>query len=640
MRTIDGPLPPSWPGKVRGLGVALGAGLRVPPAWALRCGEASSDAPELRTALERALAEHEALIIRSAFAGEDQSDASAAGLGLSVGPVRDIEAAMDALRAVDASRGSPALSAYRGEETNASDAIIVQAYVPPQQLLVAAVLADELDYIEVHGHAAALAEGTSPTFAGPTERWPHPAQATVAQTLQTLRAKVELGPHGHDVELVVDDENAVHLVQLRPLVVDLVGDGQAFIAAARAAGQGEKLRGQLVLDAEHNPEVLSVAHGSLIDWIASHHRGAGGPRTILGWLYTESLVRDLRGDADAETLTPRAALARLTEQFIPQARQRLGALDRALSQADAARIAAAVDLGLAAFGEMLRRYVSVLIPARAAAGRSSAARVDAPLSTRGRTDFIDVLPAAWDIASPTLAELTTFSGSDAPSSPPRIDNDDEALGLLGEWDDHFFALGLAAPRRVYVRAATALGLGHDEVFALELEELRTALDNGAVSHEQRQGLAARLAQRQTWNALRPPHRIDDGRALPSLGRGWLRGAAIGRNFDGTIAQRKNLEELLARPPSEGAIVVLPALTAQAALALDELGVGAVVCEYGGAMSHAALMSRELQLSALIGCRGCTTVEDGARATLDTRTGALRLHRPAGRPTQGHGQNRN
>ncbi len=625
MRTIDGPLPTGWPGKVRGLGAALGAGLRVPPAWAWRCDDGTLDTSRLRAAVERALTHHEALIVRSAFAGEDDSDTSAAGLGLSVGPVSDIDAAMAALASVEASRRSPALRSYRGEDPDPADAIIIQAYVPPQRLLVAAVV-EGLDYVEVHDHAAALAEGTSPRFAGPLERWSDPAQAGVAQALRTLRSNLALGKHGHDVELVVDARDAVHVVQLRPLVVDLVADGQVFIAAARAAEQGERLRGQLVLDAEHNPEVLSVAHGSLIDWIAAHHRGSGGPRTILGWLYTESLVRDLRGEAQAAALTPREALARLTHRFIPQARQRLESLDEALAHADTGAIAAALDAGLAAFGEMLHRYVTVLIPARAAAGRSRAIRIDAPLSTRSRTDFIDVLPAAWDIASPTLGELGTFSRPASPSTADDDIDDDEALGLLGEWDDHFFALGLAAVRRVFVRAAAALGLGPAEVFAFELEELRGALKVGAVCDKQREELAARVARRRTWNELRPPHRIDDGRALPSLGRGWLRGAAIGRSFHGVVAQRDNLEDLLARPPGADAVVVLPALAAQAALALEELRVRAVVCEYGGAMSHAALMSRELQLSALIGCRGCTTVRDGAGATLDTRTGALRLNR--------------
>ena len=57
--------------------------------------------------------------------------------------------------------------------------------------------------------------------------------------------------------------------------------------------------------------------------------------------------------------------------------------------------------------------------------------------------------------------------------------------------------------------------------------------------------------------------------------------------------------------------------------LHALGVRAVCCEHGGVLSHAAVMARELELSALIGCRGCTSLTERARVWLDTRGGALR-----------------
>ena len=54
-------------------------------------------------------------------------------------------------------------------------------------------------------------------------------------------------------------------------------------------------------------------------------------------------------------------------------------------------------------------------------------------------------------------------------------------------------------------------------------------------------------------------------------------------------------------------------------------VGAAINGYkhGGALSHAALMVRELGLSALIGCAGCSELPDGLRVELDTRLGRLR-----------------
>nr|WP_276600301.1 MULTISPECIES: PEP-utilizing enzyme [unclassified Nannocystis] len=96
---------------------------------------------------------------------------------------------------------------------------------------------------------------------------------------------------------------------------------------------------------------------------------------------------------------------------------------------------------------------------------------------------------------------------------------------------------------------------------------------------------------------------------------------------GAVAQRSDLADLLARPPAPDAVVVLPALTAQAAVALRALGVRAVCCEYGGALSHAALMARELGLSALIGCTGCSELPDGLEVELDTRVGRLRARSP-------------
>jgi phosphoenolpyruvate-protein kinase (PTS system EI component) len=98
---------------------------------------------------------------------------------------------------------------------------------------------------------------------------------------------------------------------------------------------------------------------------------------------------------------------------------------------------------------------------------------------------------------------------------------------------------------------------------------------------------------------------------------------IGPPTRGPIAQRHDLAHLRADPPPPGAVVAMTALTAPAAVVLHELGVKAICCEHGGALSHAALMCRELRLSALLGCRGCTTIPDGTPVLLDTHRGVLR-----------------
>src|SRR5690606_35061147 len=110
--------------------------------------------------------------------------------------------------------------------------------------------------------------------------------------------------------------------------------------------------------------------------------------------------------------------------------------------------------------------------------------------------------------------------------------------------------------------------------------------------------------------LRPPLVLEDGRPVATAALGRLHGLPIGPSVDGVITPRRDLADLLARPPAADAIVVLPALTAPAAVALHRAGVRAVCCEHGGALSHATLMARELALSALVGCRGCTDVPAG------------------------------
>ncbi|MBX7081935.1 MAG: hypothetical protein K1X88_22205, partial [Nannocystaceae bacterium] len=122
--------------------------------------------------------------------------------------------------------------------------------------------------------------------------------------------------------------------------------------------------------------------------------------------------------------------------------------------------------------------------------------------------------------------------------------------------------------------------------------------------------------------LRVPARIVDGEPAVALRR-WLRGVGIGDDHEGVVAQRRDLEALVREPPPPGAIVVLPALTAQAAVVLAQLGVRAVCCEHGGALGHGALMARELGLSALLGCLGARAIPDGTPMRLDVRRGALR-----------------
>ncbi len=565
-----------------------------------------------------ALVEDGEVIVRAALEGEDGPQRAAAGLGLSIPGCDSLGAVRDALARVDAARRDPWLVRYRGAQTCEHDCVIVQRQVVRDALVVAALLPDGVDYVEVHGQSAeALARGDSPLASGLLSRWDDPRATAVASLLGQLRAALPMPEHGLDAELIVDPGGVAYLVQVRPLTQDLVADGRAFVHAVHEAGQQSRLGGVQVLDAEHNPAPLSPAHASLIGWLAEQRPASGGLTTLAGWLYARTRVRDLRGTSKTPALTPAEALLRLRDDELPAARARLAEVERACD--DHGQLVPTLDASLAAFLSMIDVYLGVLLPVRAAAGKVFAATPEAPLSLRGRAAHADVLPTAWDLAAPTLGELGSFEPSAEPGELP-VDPVAAAV-LLTEWDDHLFALGLAPVRAVYRACDRHLELG-GLAFGLTLSELRRALQDSAfpAAATGRQ----HLEQTQRWSKLRPPAVLDEGRPLPLLPHRLLHGVGIGGDFEGPIAQRGGLEALLRDPPRPESIVVLPALTAQAALALETLQLRAVCCEHGGALSHAALMLRELGLSGLIGCAGCTQIPDGTLARIDTSTGRLQI----------------
>ncbi len=206
-----------------------------------------------------------------------------------------------------------------------------------------------------------------------------------------------------------------------------------------------------------------------------------------------------------------------------------------------------------------------------------------------------------------------------------------ATWLLRELDDHLFALGLAPLRRVYLRAAQLLSLDEREVFLLSGEALAGALDGALAGPELERILAAQRRRLQLASSLRPPPHLFDGAPLPIPAYGWFRGLGLGQRCRGPVAKRRDLAELLARPPPAEAILVMPTLTVAAAIVLDRLNIRALCTASGGALSHAALIVRELGISAIIGCRGATELCEGELIDLDPARGCLsRKSKPAPR----------
>lgn len=611
-RLQDGPRPELLP-KAQMLAVLACRSIDVPDGWVI------SQDTEIPSAV-RAWLGDESLAVRSASPTEDTAQHSGAGLGRSV---LDVTAA-DLTEAI---------------ATVATPQVIVQRQVAGRCLVVAAVtdLGVQVDVHDTRDRADAerLSGEHTPDYSGALAAWDHAAAPNVATTVDAaVAAATDAGyhsAHGWDLELIVADDR-VWVVQLRPLTAALYPGWPAFCAAvATAQGLAVAEFGEhtLVLDAEHNPEPLSVAHQWIIERLADE-RGAvaGSPVVLAGWLYVASLPRDLAGrrPSTQAPLSPQAALQVLTESLLPQARARHDALvDRTGSTAHASDVAATVQAAWGAFLTMIDAYVSILIPARrAAASKDVPALVsDDPLTLRQRDRYLDVLPAIWDVASPTLAELGVQPRRvDEPASDHEIPQDPaQAAALLAEWDDHLFALGLSPLRTVYRWVGRASGLG-EAVFGLRGDELADAVAG------QHPDLAARQARQLAQQQLTPPLRIVAGRPAFAAASAALSGIPIGEPTSGPIAVRRDLTALLADPPPAGAIVVLPALTAPAAVVLAQAGVTAVCSEFGGPLSHAALMARELGLSALIGCRGCTALPNGQRMHLDTRAGRLRRPSPS------------
>jgi hypothetical protein len=635
----------------RGVRVPAGVVLDLERARAmLRVANSHSDDHAVVWAREQFAAGH-TLIARSAGSREDREHTSGAGLGMSLPGIRDFAGLESALAIIEAhGRTLVSLGQFVAERT----LMLIQHEVVRRALLVVVRGGEPGDrfYVEVHGPDAGpepLAEGRSPEWAGLLGEWDDDSRDRVALLAAQVAAS-EGGPHGADLEIVVDPSGEPWLVQARPLTTPLHPGWPAFSEAVAREGQQKHMRGSLLLDGEHNPAPLSPAHAWVMRRLATLRPGkAGDPVILAGWLYVRTLPRELgrslapvtslpsNSSSPPSTTSPASsastrimgvyeALEWLRDQALPKARAEFEAFTTALDDRPPLRDALARAEGL--FIAMIDDYVDRLVPARKQALRETASRPlddgGTPLTLRARAHFLDVLPAVWDVASPSLAELLDDEAADdddveLPSNPAA------AARLLGEWDDHLFALGLAPLRELWRYAARRLDLDEPSVFMLGGDEL-LALDDDPLTLGDADELERELDRRtltlETQAQLDPPSRIIDGQPLPHPFGGRMRGLALGESFEGPIAQRRDLRELLADPPSPGAVLCIPSLTAQAAVALAHLGVKAVCTEYGGALAHGALMARELGMSALIGCHGCTRLREGTHVRLDTRARRL------------------
>ncbi len=614
-------MPPADAPKVATLTRMAAAGVAV-PAWVVLAAPTPPTPQEWRAIAE--LLATGPVIVRAALFGEDGDTAAAAGLGRSIAGCHDQAAVLAAITEIAAALTAPWLTRYFGGPVTAQ--VLVQRQIFGPWLAVVADAKHHLRHVEVHRRTDAsedcLALGQTPDYAGPLECWAEGPVAEVSHLCDVVRAAMPTTAHGLDLELVADHDGRVWLVQVRPLTAPLYPGWPAFAAIAQSSLQQQDLSGWWVLDAEHNPAALSPAHAGLIAWLAQVQ--ATSLRVIGGWLYQRGQQR-----AVTPPLQPAAVLwdllTDLRDRQIPHARAYLVSVEQTLRTASPQVLADLLEQAFAHLCQILRAHAA--LPGRPTQVTPTALR----LCLRDRAAHLDVLPAAWDLASPSLQELGATPDASTDDPPlATVATDAAALHtLLGEVDDHLFALGLAPLRRIYLQAAQVLampptwpGLAFAPVFLASPDELMAALRGLPPTWAPTWDLNARAELYRQQAALQPPLQLYAGQPVAVGGGAWLRGLGIGAVVEGPLYPYKDLPTLLAEPPPPDAIVAVPTLTAQAAVVLAASHITAVVCASGGAMSHAAIMARELGMSALIGCRGCMQIPVGSHVRLDTQCGRL------------------
>jgi hypothetical protein len=283
----------------------------------------------------------------------------------------------------------------------------------------------------------------------------------------------------------------------------------------------------------------------VITRLARTHPDLVRARVLAGWLFEPDR---LRHPTPTDPTALRQALHDLQRIHIPTARAALLALEQRLpdlareqrlpdlareqrlpdlalkqrlpdTRRPTADLAPLVDLACDLLRDVLVRYATLpprpqhLTPSR-----------EHPRSLAHR-EHLDILPAAWDIASPTLLDLSpgtalalpidlSLETADPASLPP-----DALATLLGELDDHLFALGLAPLRRVYLHAAARLALPTADIFLLTPDELQAALRGASFSLTERRRDHAHHA------TLFPPLQLLDGLPVPGRSDSHLQGAS-------------------------------------------------------------------------------------------------------------------
>jgi pyruvate,water dikinase len=335
--------------------------------------------------------------------------------------------------------------------------------------------------------------------------------------------------------------------------------------------------------------------------------------------------------ASPSTVQPRVRLARL-RALIDDSGRTVTTLDDVRSVSDEA--AALLDEHLRAHGHVL------------------ATGYDLTASTLH--ELPDVLLAAIRTATPapTYDSEAIAAGLRARVPSDAHDEFDQALhearNVMDMRDDQGpmtieWPLGLL--RRALLEAGQRLGVGH-HTFELTPTEARSLFTPSAPDADE---LARRAAQRAAHARLEPPETLGQAEPPPPLSalpgplasavamvqvalkytgmaapseQDPLSGAGIGQSsYTGRAVVADSADDAMERL-EPGDVLIVRATSPAFNLVLSIAG--AVVTVDGGAMSHAAVLSRELGLPAVIGAPGAFSIADGSTVEVDPVAGVVRV----------------
>jgi phosphohistidine swiveling domain-containing protein len=386
---------------------------------------------------------------------------------------------------------------------------------------------------------------------------------------------------------------------------------------------------------EHLGELLDRLHDDfeLHFWLHGHDLGpiARYLYECDGWGIDPATAIDALAGASPSTMLPRERLHRI-RRLIDESDAPVTSLDdvRAVSDEAAALLdehllehghvlATGYDITastLSELPEVVLQSILTATPTPAYDAEATAARLRGQVPTEHRDAFDRVLADARNV----------------------MDMRDDQGPMTIEWP-----LGLL--RRALLEAGSRLGVG-DHIFELTPAETRGLFGETAPTADE---LRSRATTRQAQARLDPPLTLGDAEAQPPLDAlpaalattvamvqfslkytglagdrtdPPLSGTGVGAvSYIGRALVADSADDAMERL-APGDVLVVRATSPAFNLVLSIAG--AVVTVDGGAMSHAAVLARELGIPAVIGASGALSIADGAMVEVDPVAGAVRV----------------